>query len=73
MKESLRSADMHLPLLGRHFAYAKDNEYIIRNALERVERLHEGTRRDIVWSDEQLDKILNHTVPHIARVAKIAL
>lgn len=73
MKESPRSADMHLALLARLFAYAKDNEYIVRNPLERVERLHEGTRRDIIWSDEQLDKILNHAVPHIARVAKIAL
>lgn len=73
MKEAPRSADMHLALLARLFAYAKDNEYIIRNPLERVERLHEGTRRDIIWSDTQLNKLLSEAAPHIADVAKIAL
>lgn len=73
MKDSPRSADMHLALLARLFSYAKDNEYIVRNPLERVERLHEGTRKDIIWSDEQIDTILTKAAPHIANVAKLAL
>lgn len=73
MKETPRSADMHLGLLARVFAWAKDNEIILRNPLERVERLHEGNRRDIIWSDEQLQKLLNEAVPHLRNVAMIAL
>ncbi|MDK4703848.1 integrase [Rhizobium sp. CNPSo 4062] len=73
MKEAPRSADMHLGLLARVFAWAKDNETILRNPLERVERLHEGSRRDIIWSDEQLNKLLNDAVPHLRNVAMIAL
>ncbi|PWE54378.1 integrase [Metarhizobium album] len=73
MKEAPRSADMHLALLARVFAWAKSNEIILRNPLERIERLHEGSRRDIIWSNEQLRKVLDHAAPHIRDVAKIAL
>lgn len=73
MKDSPRSADMHIALLSRVFAWAKDKEIILRNPLERVERLHEGTRKDIIWSDEQIDTLLTKAAPHIANVAKIAL
>lgn len=73
MKESPRSADMHIALLSRVFAWAKSNEIILRNPLERVERLHEGSRRDIIWSDEQLNKVLTEAAPHIRNVALVAL
>lgn len=73
MKDSPRSADMHIALLSRIFAWAKGNEVILRNPLERVERLHEGSRRDIIWSEEQLTKLLTQAAPHIRNVAQIAL
>lgn len=73
MKDAPRSADMHIALLSRLFAWAKDNEIILRNPLERVERLHEGTRRDIVWSAEQLSTLVSEAVPHIRDVALMAL
>lgn len=73
MKESPRTADMHIALLSRVFAWAKGNEILLRNPLERVERLHEGTRRDIIWSDEQLSTLLSEASPHIRNVAKVAL
>lgn len=73
MKEAPRSADMHIALLSRLFAWAKGQEIILRNPLEEVERLHDGTRRDIIWSDEQLTKIITEGVPHLRDVALIAL
>lgn len=73
MKEAPRSADMHLGLLARVFAWAKDNEIILRNPLERVERLHEGSRRDTVWTAEQIAKVLTEAAPHIRDVACMAL
>lgn len=73
MKEAPRSADMHIALLSRLFSWAKGNEIILRNPLEEVERLHSGTRRDIIWSDEQLTKLLTEGVEHLRQVALIAL
>lgn len=73
MKDAPRSADMHIGLLARVFAWAKDNETILRNPLERVERLHEGSRRDTVWTAEQINKVLTQASPHIRDVACMAL
>lgn len=73
MKATPRTADMHVALLSRVFAWAKGNEIILRNPLERVERLHEGSRRDIIWSEEQLSTLLICAAPHIRNVAQIAL
>ncbi|MCZ7851187.1 integrase [Agrobacterium salinitolerans] len=73
MKDAPRSADMHLGLLARVFAWAKDNEIILRNPLERVEHLHEGTRRDCVWTMDQINTVLTKAAPHIRNVACIAL
>lgn len=73
MKGSPRSADMHIALLPRIFAWAKGNEVILRNPLARVERLHEGSRRDIIWSEEQLTTLLIKAAPHTQKGAKIAL
>ena len=73
MKDSTRTADMHIALLSRLFSWAKGDEVILRNPLEEVERLHSGTRRDIIWSDEQLAKLLNDATPHLRDVALIAL
>lgn len=73
MKDAPRSADMHLGLLARVFAWAKDNEIILRNPLERVEKLHEGSRRDTVWSLDQINKVLADGAPHIRDVACMAL
>lgn len=73
MKDAPRSADMHLGLLARVFAWAKDNETILRNPLERVEHLHEGTRRDSVWTMEQINTVLTKAVPHLRNVACVAL
>lgn len=73
MKDAPRSADMHLGLLSRVFAWAKDNETILRNPLERVERLHEGSRRDTVWTAGQISTVLTEAAPHISDVARMAL
>lgn len=73
MKATPRTADMHIALLARVFAWAKGNEIILRNPLERVERLHEGSRRDIIWSLEQIETVLTGATEHIRNVALMAL
>lgn len=73
MSETPRTADMHIGLMARVFSWAKSEEIILRNPLEQVERLHSGSRRDMIWSVEQLSKLLNEAAPHIRDVALIAL
>ena len=73
MKDTPRTADMHIALLSNVFAWAKGEEIILRNPLEAVERLHSGTRRDIIWSDEQLSTLLTKAKPHLLNVALVAL
>lgn len=73
MRDAPRSADMHIALLSRLFAWAKDGEIILRNPLERVERLHEGTRRDTIWTGKQLETLIAGAAPRIRDVALMAL
>lgn len=73
MKDTPRTADMHIALLSRLFSWAKGEEIILRNPLEEVERLHSGTRRDSIWSDEQLENLLANGAEHLVNVALIAL
>jgi integrase len=61
------------PIMARLFGWAKSEELILRNPLEEVERLHEGTRRDIIWSEQQLAKLLTDGATHLRNVALIAL
>jgi integrase len=49
-----RKADMLITVLARILSVARDRELIDRNPLERVEKLSAGTRRDSVWSDDQV-------------------
>ncbi|PWW03580.1 phage integrase family protein [Hoeflea marina] len=73
MKATPRSADMQIGLAARLFAWAKDGEIILRNPLERVSKLHAGSRRNNVWTAEQLDTLLGKGAPHLVDVALVAL
>lgn len=49
-----RKADMLITVLARILSVALDRELIERNPLEKVEKLSAGTRRDSIWTDEQV-------------------
>lgn len=73
MRDTPRSADMHIVVLARVLSWAKDLEQISRNPLEGVDKLHSGSRKDIIWKPSQLDLFLTKAAPHIVAVAKVAL
>lgn len=52
--ETPRAADLIIAVFSTILSFAKDREDIDRNPLEGVGRLSAGTRRDKVWSDDQL-------------------
>lgn len=74
MRSTPRSADLHLTVLARVFAWAADREIIVRNPLERAGRLHDGgSRKDIIWTPSQIDKLMAEGSEHIVAVARLAL
>lgn len=72
MAESPRSADLHIAVLARTLAWAKDREIVPANPLERVKKLWKGTRRDSIWMPDDLRKLAS-AKPHIMDAAKLAL
>lgn len=49
-----RAADMIMAVLSKIIARAVDNEDIPKHPLEKVERLADSTRKDVIWSDAQV-------------------
>lgn len=51
-----RKADMLITVLARILSVARDRELVDRNPLEKVEKISAGTRRDAIWTDDQVAK-----------------
>lgn len=67
-----RKADMLLTVLARVFAVGLDRELIDRNPLERVEKLSEGTRRDQIWTQAQVDAFKAVAGPKLSLAMELA-
>ncbi|MCY0154289.1 site-specific integrase [Hoeflea alexandrii] len=73
MRATPRSADYHLSVLSSILAFAADRETILRNPLERVERLHHATRSDILWPRDAIARVMTEAQPHLRAVFIMAL
>lgn len=73
MRQSPRSADLHMSVLARIISWGKDREIVTRNPLERVGKLHTGSRKDAVWMPSQLQTMLAGGAPQIVKAVKMAL
>lgn len=49
-----RKADLYMSVLQRLFWFALDREMIERHPLERITKVSDGTRRDIIWTDTDI-------------------
>lgn len=49
-----RKADLFMSVLQRILAFAYDREMITRHPLEKVEKVSSGTRRDLIWTDDEI-------------------
>ncbi|WPM80865.1 tyrosine-type recombinase/integrase [Brucella pseudintermedia] len=49
-----RKADLFMSVLQRILAFAYDREMISRHPLEKVEKISDGTRRDLIWTDDEI-------------------
>lgn len=50
-----RKADLFMSVLQRILWFGFDREMIERNPLEKVEKVNDGTRRDVIWTDDQIN------------------
>lgn len=49
-----RKADLYMSVLKRILWFGLDREMIERHPLERVEKVSDGSRRDVIWTDEDI-------------------
>jgi len=54
-----RKADLFMSVLQRILWFGLDREMISRHPLEKVEKVNDGTRRDIIWKDDEIDLFKN--------------
>jgi integrase len=73
MADRPRTADLHIAVLKRLLSYAVDREIIRVNKLAGVKPLATGTRREKVWTDEQIASLLAAASPEIALAVRLAL
>lgn len=50
-----RKADLFMSVLKRLLWFAQDREMIERHPLEKVEKVSDGSRRDVIWTDAEID------------------
>lgn len=67
-----RKADLLLSVLSRIVSFAFDREMIDRNPLERPGRLSSGSRRDQIWSQEDIDRFKAHASPALRLAIDLA-
>ena len=67
------SADRAIGVFRILLNFAVNEEYLLRNPLAGIGTVHKGSRRDIIWSDEQLATFLNHGPRHLSHALLLAI
>lgn len=67
-----RQGDMTIAVFHKLLSFALDEELIGRNPLDRLSRLTSGTRRDIIWTDEQMAAFAKVAPQHLVNAMILA-
>lgn len=54
-----RKADLFMSVLQRILWFGLDREMIERHPLEKVSKISDGSRRDVIWTDDEIDLFRN--------------
>lgn len=68
-----RKADLFMSVLKRVLWFGLDREMIARHPLEKVEKVSDGTRRDVIWSDEDIASFRNSASEPLIRAMMLAV
>ena len=72
-KDTPRMADMTISVFQKILSFAVDREYIASHPLERVSKVTDNSRRDIIWTPEQIDRFKAHAPAHMIRALMLAM
>lgn len=67
-----RSADLTIAVFRKILNFAKDEEILMRNPLDALRNLSSGTRKDVIWSDEQMERFAAVAPRHLVRAMILA-
>jgi len=73
MADTPRRADMRLAALVKVLNWAVDEERISVNKAAGISHLHHGSRRDFLWTPEQINTFLDGSPAPLARAVMLAL
>lgn len=72
MASTPRNADLTMTVLARMLSFAADREMIARNPLEKLGRISAGTRRDAIWTDDQIAAFMAKASPKLRLAMELA-
>jgi integrase len=70
--EHARKADLYMSVLQRVLWFGLDREMIARHPLERVSKVSDGSRRDLIWSDAHIDAFKAKSAEFMVRALMLA-
>lgn len=73
MSSTPRNADYTMAVLARMLSFGADRELITKNPLERLDKINDGTRRDMIWSDAQVLAFLKKAPPKLRLAMCLAM
>lgn len=68
-----RTADATMGVFRVLLNFAVNEEYIDKNPAARLGNIHTNTRRDVIWTDEQIETFWRKAPRHLARALLLAL
>lgn len=67
------SADRTMGVFRLLLNFAVNEEYLLRNPLAGIGTVHKSSRRDIIWSDDQVATFLSRAPRHLGRALLLAI
>ncbi len=71
-KDKPRSADAHLNTFKRLFSYGVEQEYFTVNPAAGIKSIYEGSRKDSIWTPDQIEKMRENAPEPIVRAMMLA-
>ena len=68
-----RTADLYMSVLKRILWFGFDREMISRHPLEKVEKVSDGTRRDMIWTDDDIARFKASASEPLVRAMMLAI
>lgn len=72
-EETPRMADLTISVFQKILSFAVDREFIDSHPLERVSKVTDNSRRDIIWTPDQIAQFRSRAPEHMVRAMMLAM